>query len=296
MLPYTQNQIGLLQMEGIVLFAYGDESMDETCQRVCAVAGIIGSEEAWSHLESCWVAANDGVPFHAKDCETDQGNYAPKANENCDQKHKANQDLYKVLTILLCDSGLVGFAATANLIAERQHYPNVPALYFREFSVVIEALCWWARGRGELVKMCFDGRTQSDHNAGLIYGQMREQFPEWRPYLSEKIEFDYSRTNVRKQTADLFAREAMKHLDNRIGPEKRKPRKSWLALSSTGSFSFMEFGEEFFAQEEQGWNNALSLDGERFRQYLAWLDQRRRQHNLSNVISFVHSNPHPLIE
>jgi hypothetical protein len=52
-----------------MVFAYGDESMDETKQRVCAVAAVIGTEEDWKAIEEKWTERNQGIPFHAKDCD-----------------------------------------------------------------------------------------------------------------------------------------------------------------------------------------------------------------------------------
>jgi hypothetical protein len=265
-----------------MLFAYGDESMDESCQRVCAVAGVIAPQEEWERIEPLWLERNHGIPFHAKDCENGRGDYDHA-------RHKENLELYRDLVVLVADSKLCGFAAVADLEAERRFYPNLPMLYLREFSLVIEAMCFNARQEADVVKMCFDGRQQSDHNAGLLYGQMMEQFPEWRPHLAETIEFDYSATNARKQVADLFAREAMKLLDNRIGPQKHAPRKSWIALRDTGRFEIREFDEQFFAEEKRLWDSTLSRSGERFAEYMRWL--RRRQHNLSNTIQFVGKNP-----
>jgi len=57
----------------IMLSVFGDESADETQQRVFAVAGVIGSEGAWAELEAKWVTRNGGIPFHAADCESGHG-------------------------------------------------------------------------------------------------------------------------------------------------------------------------------------------------------------------------------
>ncbi len=56
-----------------MLSVFGDESADETQQRVFAVAGVIGSEGAWAELEAKWVTRNGGIPFHAADCESGHG-------------------------------------------------------------------------------------------------------------------------------------------------------------------------------------------------------------------------------
>jgi hypothetical protein len=61
------------RVSAIMLLVYGDESMDETHSRVCAAAAVLGTKEQWTTLESKWVQRTDGVPFHANDCESDQG-------------------------------------------------------------------------------------------------------------------------------------------------------------------------------------------------------------------------------
>lgn len=91
---------------------YGDESLDETQSRVCAVAGLVGTEEAWSALEVKWKTLHGEIPFHGNDCESDHGDYAPKSGEDADAKHKANKALYKASTILLAESDIGGIAAS----------------------------------------------------------------------------------------------------------------------------------------------------------------------------------------
>ena len=84
-----------------MLFVYGDESMDEAQERVCAVAGIIGTKEQWEATEQRWVQRTNGVPFHANHCESDWGDYKTRP-------HWENQALYRDLTTLLASSGLCG--------------------------------------------------------------------------------------------------------------------------------------------------------------------------------------------
>jgi hypothetical protein len=73
----------------IVLSVFGDESADETKQRVFAVAGVVGNEDQWAALEAAWIARTGGIPFHAKDCESDQGDYA-------DKDHQENQNYIRI--------------------------------------------------------------------------------------------------------------------------------------------------------------------------------------------------------
>lgn len=86
-----------------MLSVFGDESADETTQRVFAVAGVVGTDEMWATLEAAWLESTGGIPFHAKDCESDQADYAHTAHED-------NLNLYRDLTLLLAKSGLVDSA------------------------------------------------------------------------------------------------------------------------------------------------------------------------------------------
>ena len=66
-------------LEAIMILAYGDESLDETQDRVCAVAGVVGAVEQWERIEPVWVERTNGIPFHANDCDSDHGDYAPNS-------------------------------------------------------------------------------------------------------------------------------------------------------------------------------------------------------------------------
>jgi hypothetical protein len=266
-----------------MIFVYGDESMDETSARVCAVAGVVGTEAEWQAIEPIWTERNGGIPFHAKDCESDQGDYKTKT-------HGENQSLYRDLVTLIARSSLSGYAVATNLVTARAYYPDDPMIYLREFQGVIDGMRWWAQQHGEIAECCFDNRVESAFNAALIYANAIEIDPNWKPYLSPTISFS-SRTNPRIQVADLFAREAMKNLDNRIGPIKRDTRKSWVVLGDTGRFAIEELDEAYFAAEKREWDSRLNVDNGRFSQYANWLQNNRRQHSLSNVIWFVNKNP-----
>lgn len=104
-----------------------------------------------------------------------------------------------------------------------------------------------ARTRGEMAELTFDSRIGTEFNATEIYSYLRESGLYWRERLASKLSFESSRKNPRIQIADLFAHEAMKELDNEVGPPKRETRKSWECLKSTGRFHIEKFGEEYFS-------------------------------------------------
>ena len=51
----------------MVLSVFGDESADETKQRVFAMSGVFGLESEWLRAESAWTALTKGEVFHAAD-------------------------------------------------------------------------------------------------------------------------------------------------------------------------------------------------------------------------------------
>lgn len=225
-----------------MLLVYGDESLDARQERVCAVAGVVGTPETWAEIESKWKERNHSIPFHAVDCVSDHGVYEHTP-------HDENEALYIDLIKLLANSGLGGFASVLNLAAQRAMFaPPVfsPPLYYQSFMTVLEKMRNAAENRDDFAELTFDNRLESNHNASLIYAYLRDSNPQWKERLASKISFESSQDNPRIQIADLFAYEAMKDLDNQIGPKKRPIRKSWEVLKSTGRFHIGKVSEEQF--------------------------------------------------
>ena len=98
-----------------MVFAYGDESMDETKQRVCAVAAVIGTEEHWKAIEEKWMERNRGIPFHAKDCDVNPGR-----GDYANRTHDENKNLYRDLAIMLAESGLYGAGVAVDIQAQER--------------------------------------------------------------------------------------------------------------------------------------------------------------------------------
>jgi len=263
-----------------LLSVYGDESSDERQQRVFAVAGLIGSEEMWERLEAQWLERTHGIPFHANNCDSDRGDY-----ENT--PHKENKALYRDLTTLLSDSGLGGWGFVMDLAAQRQVFPDAPDIvYYKCFIEVIDAMRKCAANNDETVKFTFDSRQESEHNAGMLYGMIREA-PEWKHYTFPEISFVSSREQPRVQAADLFARETMKAFDNRFGPKKRPERKSWSALRRTGRFQINAVSIDWFEDLKRKMAKLEKLTGLSREGYLAWLNQHKLLHNTTNMFRYL---------
>ncbi len=162
----------LSRLVAIMLLVYGDESMDETKQRVCAVAGIIGTEDQWKALEWAWTCRTNGIAFHGNDCDSDQGDYA-------NRPHWENKALYRDLTTLLANSGLAGYGHAVDLMAKNAVFPESEDLaYYTAFQRVVIAMKNFAQHAGEIAEMTFDMRLESEHNAGFLYGfSAREELP-----------------------------------------------------------------------------------------------------------------------
>jgi hypothetical protein len=269
----------------VMLLVYGDESMDETKQRVCAVAGVIGTELSWKDLERRWIyrinQTHEGIPFHATNCDSDQEEYKKIP-------HEVNKDLYRDLAILVADSYVCGFGQAIDLMALHRVFPEAEDIsYYRAFLQVLITMKDLAKANEEIAEFTFDMRMESEHNAGLLYGSARENEPTWTPYLAEKITFEFARNNPRIQVADLLAREAMKALDNERGPVRRIMRKSWKALRDTGRFEVEAFSDEWFTGLKSQYAE-LEKNVRFCRQdYIDWLKVRNREHNITNLIHFM---------
>jgi len=136
----------------ILLSVFGDERVDETKQRVFAVAGVIGAEQTWEQLEAKWVSRTNGIPFHANDCDSDWGDYA-------NTPHAENKALYRDLATMLAGSRLGGWGIAIDLIAQRRVFPEAPDIaYYKGFIEVVEAMKNSASNNHEAVNFTFDMR------------------------------------------------------------------------------------------------------------------------------------------
>lgn len=265
-----------------MISVYGDESADETRERVFSVAGVVGLEEDWQSLQQKWDERCGGIPFHANDCESNQEDF----KHFPDPENKAR---YKDLSLLLANSGLGGYGIAVDLIARREIFPATPAGldYYKCLLELIERMKNFANYNKEKVKFTFDMRPEGPFNSGFLYSIARST-SSWNPHLDSEIAFACSKDNSRVQVADLFAREVMKVLDNMIGPKKRKARKSWLALSKTGRFHMEVYTKEWFVDLKAKMPKFEMETGMSIRDYGQWLkDTKRNIDNISNRFAYM---------
>jgi hypothetical protein len=274
-----------------MLLVYGDESLDGTQSRVCAVAGVIGTEEMWRELEPKWVERNKGIPFHAKDCEPAHGDYEG-------QDKNETKALYRELTILIAESGLGGYASAQDLVAQRKTFPSPyePPLYYQGFMDVLEAMGNAANNRGEMAELTFDSRIGYEFNATEIYSYLQESGLYWRESLATKLSFESSRKNPRIQVPDLFAHEAMKELDNEVGPAQRPTRKSWECLKSTGRFRIDKFGEKYFSDPRMQPETLLNALGFKDGDFQEWRERKRLPRGFTSFLRFINEQRSKMTE
>lgn len=264
-----------------MLSVFADDSSDETQQRTFAVAGIIASDEEWSRLDRTWLERTGGIPFHATDCESDRGAYAGYC-------HLDNQNLYKDLATILARSDSWGWGAALDLASYREFFVvDQETCYYKTFLAVIDFFATFARDRfQEKVKFTFDRRIQSSHNAAELYGLMSND-PN-HAFFSNPLEFASSTEQPRIQMADLWAREVMKELDNRIGPTKRPRRRSFIALNDSGHFGCDVFLREYFQDMQNKLGEVGRKDPTFNREaYAEWLSRRKQQDTNANRIRFL---------
>src|SRR5690348_11631252 len=120
----------------MILRVFGDESADQTKQRVFAVSGIVGNDYEWRVAVQAWVNRTGGRVFHAAECE------AKHVNGSDRTKHRGNLDLYKDLTQILAKSPLSGIGVALDLRAHRDFFgESLNDLgYYKCLSDVLEQL------------------------------------------------------------------------------------------------------------------------------------------------------------
>jgi hypothetical protein len=268
----------------MLLSGFGDDSADETKSRVFAVASVIADDNTWRELERSWLERNKGIPFHATDCDSDNGIYAGRS-------HVENKELYKDLAQMLVRSGARGFGVVVDLAAHRKFFPNVPEelSYHFCFTRVIGFLARYAvRVEATELKLSFDNRLETNFNAAYLYSVMLqdEDLP-YRHVLAGDVSFLCSEKNPKIQIGDIYARECMKLLDNIVGPKKRDKRKSMIALEETGRFGADIHSEEFF----QDWHGMMEelqrRAGYNQQDYLHWLERHKSPDTVSNRFRFL---------
>jgi len=144
---------------------FGDDSADETKQRVFAVAGLFAGDDVRGPLVDKWTARTGGIPFHSTDCDSDRGDYAGL-------DHHEKKILYRDLTQILAASGAFGFGVALDIRGFKAVYPDLQdeMIYLKAFFETILYISQTAKKDfSDGVKFIFDCRTESNHSASLLY-------------------------------------------------------------------------------------------------------------------------------
>jgi hypothetical protein len=191
----------------MVLSVFGDESADETQERVFAISGLFGTEDEWRAAEDAWLALTTGEDFHAADWE-----------------RAGRTDEYKHLALALASAPIAGVAYAIDLVAFNQVYPDTlhESAYLKCFSRLVKNAASNADAFNRSLpepqisklEFTFDNRRETKYSAARLYSNIFEE-PNWSPaaLLASKVSFE-CRTNPRIQMADMIARECMKDLDS----------------------------------------------------------------------------------
>jgi hypothetical protein len=271
-----------------VLTVFADESADEQKQRVFAVGGLIGRREEWDALKVVWNARTGGKVFHAADCESDEGEY-----KGID--HRENLKLYADLAgILAGGNNLLGFGVAIDLAKYHMIFPGLPddQPYYLCFHDVVKyfASVGYLHIPREPVNFTFHRHVNRQYNATVLYDYM-VHLPEWKfcDYIGETVSFADERA-VGIQAADLIAREAMKHLDNQIGPAPRLPRASIRTLGRSNRFKFHFYVEGSLlalAKMAQALDLSTLRESEHLLGFGEWLSLEKITDTIANRIRYI---------
>jgi hypothetical protein len=265
-----------------MIYAYGDDGADEKRERVIAVAVIAGYEQWWQEPEDQWIIRCGGIPFHATDCESDQGDYKKTS-------HPENKAVYRDLTGILAASKLGGIGIAIDLTAQKKILPGaLPLAYYRALLECFERVANVAQNLGEIAALTFDISSENEHNAGLLYSWARSGDERFQKWLHPRISFVPWRVSPRVQMADLLAFEAWKALDHTVGPVKRT-RKSWDLLRATHRFETYRYSEVWFRDLKAHIDSGElgKIVGFKESDYLSWLKISGRKHSITNLFSFL---------
>ena len=265
-----------------MIYVYGDDGADAKKERVVAVSVVAGLEEWWRALEARWIPRCDRIPFHAKDCESDGGDYLCIPHEN-------NKAMYRDLVTIVADSKIEGVAIAIDITAQLREFPgSLDLANYRAFLEAIQRVGFTAERVGEVAKLTFDVSSENEYNAGLLYSHIREGDQRLSDWLYPEISFLSAKRSPRVQVADLLAYEGWKALDHTVGP-KRRSRKSWEVLRGTGRFETYSYSSGWFADLKQDIESGDLERKVRFKKedYVNWLRASRRQHNISNLFTFM---------
>lgn len=200
----------------MILEAYFDDSSDEKHEKYVAYGGLIGSAEQWDAQLMGWGAVTKGLkePFRSTDCETAHGQF-----EGVDKPERVVRMALAVGALHATE--LRGFASIIPVGLYREVFPQSepddPSLLTLRQTIM--NMAYIADGLHTDVQIWFEKGSQ-DAAINRVFDSIAE-YSTWKPTERLRaITFDTKRS-AHLQAADLVAREAFKHIDNRgIRPQR----------------------------------------------------------------------------
>jgi hypothetical protein len=267
----------------IMLIAYGDDSSDESKQRVFSAAVVLGTQEEWDKFYVEWKVRNGDRPFHATDCDSDGGDFKHT-------RHEDNKKLYADNVNLLVNSQMMGAAVSMSIPDYLAVFPFAPPGEWPYYLCFCEAIMHAATISRlsvptQRVNITFDSNHDRGYNATELYRFIVDNSLD-TSILDDTISFGSSRKIIGLQAADIIARESMKALDNLIGPKQRSPRQSLVALRRSNRFSFI-CHDRTKLEERRLQTDKIHADPESAKQYQEWLRNNNIADSIQNRLRFV---------
>ena len=268
----------------LFLSAFGDDSADAKNERSFALACVIAPEPIWRALEGEWLDRTGGIPFHATDCDSNQGDYRDRPNLE-------TKALYKDLSIMLEKSGAFGWGAGVDLAGHREFFPDVKeelSYHFCLIRIIDFFSAFASRHQAKEVKFSFDNRIDVKFNAAYLYSLMyNDPTQPHRERLCDEMSFLCSRKNPRIQIGDLYVREVMKVLENEAAGNPRPVRKSMAGLMGTTRFGADCYMREYFEDKKRRAKEIEEKAGFNQQVYIDWLQKHNLIDNVSNMFRFL---------
>jgi hypothetical protein len=219
---------------GAIIRAYFDDSADARRKRFAAIGGLIAASDPWLEFEKQWGCATYNLkgPFRSADCEAQRGVFD---GWTVDQ----SRAFMKKLVNIILDSRLMAFGAVVPVDAYRAVFPSSSKhdLYLLAFKQMVvnmgrigADLSSFSPETSE-VKLWVEDGDEFPDSARAWHDLPRVQSWDHARFLTKFAAQDKGVMVL--QGADLIAREAFKHADNR---GVRKIRKPLEALKNRFSF------------------------------------------------------------
>jgi len=214
--------------------SYFDDSSDEKRSEYCACGGLIAGPDQWDIFWGLWSQATSVLrePFHATDCECGYGQFK--------NWEKSERDaLMAQLVSILLKARLMGFGCVVPVPFYRKAFPDSGEFdpYFLALRQVMMNVAYIAADGGRDVKVWFESGS-NDAEALRIYGAI-SRFSLWPPSKKIQAVTFNTKTLYPLQAADLVAREAFKHVQNRGQRRTRVP-----VRRMQNNLCFMEWSQE----------------------------------------------------